>query len=78
MLSSLSSRRLWRSNKARTRHIDGQGISARLDLNTRLAGVQEQVTVTGQSPLVERTSNKIGGTLSRKEIEEVPSNFRSG
>jgi len=38
---------------------------------------QLQVTVTGQSPLVERTSNKIGGTLSRKEIEEVPSNFRN-
>ena len=48
-----------------------------LDLKTQVAGVQEQVTVTGQSPLVERTSNKIGGTLSRKEIEEVPSNFRN-
>jgi outer membrane receptor protein involved in Fe transport len=48
-----------------------------LDLKMQVGGVQEQVTVTGQSPLVERTSNKIGGTLSRKEIEEVPSNFRN-
>jgi Carboxypeptidase regulatory-like domain/TonB-dependent Receptor Plug Domain len=48
-----------------------------LDLKMSVGGVQEQVTVTGQSPLVERTSNKIGGTLSRKEIEEVPSNFRN-
>ena len=53
------------------------GMEMVLDLKTQLAGVQEQVTVTGQSPLVERTSNKIGGTLSRKEIEEVPSNFRN-
>ena len=48
-----------------------------LDLKMQVGGVQEQVTVTGQSPLVERTSNKIGGTLSRKEIEDVPSNFRN-
>jgi len=48
-----------------------------IDLKMQVGGVQEQVTVTGQSPLVERTSNKIGGTLSRKEIEEVPSNFRN-
>lgn len=48
-----------------------------MDLKMQVGGVQEQVTVTGQSPLVERTSNKIGGTLSRKEIEDVPSNFRN-
>src|SRR5215213_3167729 len=48
-----------------------------LDLKMSVGGVQEAVTVTGQSPLVERTSNKIGGTLSRKEIEDVPSNFRN-
>jgi len=33
--------------------------------------------VIGEAPLVERTSNQIGGTLSRREIEEVPSNFRN-
>ena len=48
-----------------------------IDLKMQVGGVQEQVTVTGQSPLVESTSNQIGGTLSRKEIEEVPSNFRN-
>ena len=56
---------------------DGRACEMVLDLKTQVGGVQEQVTVTGQSPLVERTSNKIGGTLSRKEIEEVPSNFRN-
>jgi hypothetical protein len=53
------------------------GLEMVVDLKMQVGGVQEQVTVTGQSPLVERTSNKIGGTLSRKEIEEVPSNFRN-
>jgi carboxypeptidase family protein/TonB-dependent receptor-like protein len=53
----------------------GQAIT--LDLKMQLAGVQESVTVTGQSPLVETTSNQIGGTLSQREIEDVPSNFRN-
>ncbi len=43
----------------------------------QVAGVQEEVTVTGQSPLIETTSNQIGGTLSSREIEDVPSNFRN-
>lgn len=48
-----------------------------LDLRLQLAGVQENLVVTGEAPLVERTSNQIGGSLSRREIEEVPSNFRN-
>jgi Carboxypeptidase regulatory-like domain/TonB-dependent Receptor Plug Domain/TonB dependent receptor len=47
------------------------------ELKMQVAGVQEAVTVTGVSPLVEKTSNTIGGTLSRREIEDVPSNFRN-
>src|SRR5919112_1742112 len=43
----------------------------------QLAGLQETLTVTGESPLVERTSNVIGATLSEREMEEVPSNFRN-
>ena len=38
----------------------GQTIT--LELKMQVAGVQEQITVTGQSPLVEKTSNQIGGT----------------
>ena len=53
----------------------GQEIT--LDFTLQVAGVQEEVQVTGEIPLVERTSNKIGGTLSSKDIEEVPSNFRN-
>ena len=43
----------------------------------QVGGLQEEVVVTGQSPLVETTSNQIGGTLSSREIEDVPSNFRN-
>lgn len=53
------------------------GAAVTLELKLAVAGVRENVVVTGESPLVERTSNQIGGSLSRREIEEVPSNFRN-
>jgi hypothetical protein len=53
------------------------GLTITLELKMQVAGVTEEVVVTGQSPLVEKTSNQIGGSLSRKEIEDVPSNFRN-
>jgi hypothetical protein len=53
------------------------GSAITLDFKMLVAGVLEEVVVTGESPLVERTNNSIGGTLSSKEIEEVPSNFRN-
>jgi hypothetical protein len=52
------------------------GTELTLDLRMQLAGVAEQLTVTGEAPLVERTSNRIGGTLSGREIEDIPANFR--
>jgi len=53
------------------------GLNIPLAINMQVAGIQEQVTVTGQSPLVETSSSQIGGTLSSQEIEDVPSNFRN-
>ncbi len=53
------------------------GSDVELDLKMPIAGLQEAVTVEGESPLVETSSNKIGGTLTRNEIEDVPSNFRN-
>jgi len=47
-----------------------------IDARLQLAGVQEEVVVTAEAPLVDRTSNKIGGTLSSQEIDDVPANFR--
>jgi Carboxypeptidase regulatory-like domain/TonB-dependent Receptor Plug Domain len=48
-----------------------------VDLKMQVAGLQEQVVVTGESPLVETRSNQIGGTMTSREIEDVPSNFRN-
>ena len=53
------------------------GSSVALELKMQVAGVQENLVVTAEQPLVERSSNQIGGSLSRREIEEVPSNFRN-
>ena len=53
------------------------GLNVTMDFKMQVAGVREEVVVTGESPLVETTSNQIGGSLSRKEIEDVPSNFRN-
>lgn len=53
------------------------GSEVTLELKLQIAGLQEQVTVTGLAPLVERTSSSVGGSLSGKEIEDVPSNFRN-
>ena len=53
------------------------GSSVALELKMQVAGVQENLVVTAENPLVERSSNQIGGSLSRREIEEVPSNFRN-
>ena len=53
------------------------GSALTLALKMQMAGLQEQVTVEGEAPLVETTSNKIGGTLTGREIEDVPANFRN-
>ncbi len=62
-----------------TRQIEvSSGLQAtNIDLKLKLAGMAEEVTVEGEAPLVETSSNKIGGTLSGREIEDVPSNFRN-
>ncbi|OFW24215.1 MAG: hypothetical protein A3H97_21660 [Acidobacteria bacterium RIFCSPLOWO2_02_FULL_65_29] len=53
------------------------GSEITLDFKMQVAGVAETLTVTGQAPLIERSSNRIGGTLSGREIEDVPANFRN-
>jgi hypothetical protein len=53
------------------------GSALAVDMKMQMAGLQEQVLVSGQAPLVETSSNQIGGNLSAREIEDVPSNFRN-
>ena len=48
-----------------------------LELKMGGVGLTEAITVEGQAPLVETTKSAVGGTLSKNEIEDVPSNFRN-
>jgi hypothetical protein len=52
------------------------GAEIGLDFPMQLAGLAETITVTGEEPLVESTSNRIGGALTSQEIDDVPANFR--
>ena len=53
------------------------GNALTLDLKMLGVGLQEELTVEGQAPLVETTKSAVGGSLSKSEIEDVPSNFRN-
>ena len=53
----------------------GQELTVNLTL--QVAGVAETVTVTGQSPLVEATSSRIGTNVTSTEIDGLPSANRS-
>ena len=53
----------------------GQELTVNLTL--QVAGVQETITVTGQSPLVEATSSRIGTNVTSTEIDGLPSANRS-
>jgi outer membrane receptor protein involved in Fe transport len=53
------------------------GSAITLEFRMQVAGVTEDVVVTGEVPLVQTTSNQLGGSLSSREIEEIPSNFRN-
>jgi opacity protein-like surface antigen len=53
----------------------GQEISVSLTLN--LAGVQENVTVTAETPVIELGTSKIGTNISTSEIDNSPSANRS-
>jgi hypothetical protein len=48
-----------------------------LNLTMQLAGVAETLTVTGQAPLVESTSSRIGTNVTSSEIDGLPSANRS-
>ena len=53
------------------------GAALTLELKLLGVGLEEAITVEGQAPLVETTKSAVGGTLSKNEIEDVPSNFRN-
>jgi Carboxypeptidase regulatory-like domain/TonB dependent receptor/TonB-dependent Receptor Plug Domain len=53
----------------------GQELTVNLTL--QVAGVQEALTVTGQAPLVEPTSSRIGANITNAEIDALPAAGRN-
>jgi hypothetical protein len=48
-----------------------------INLTLPVGGVEENVTVTGQSPLVDTTSAAVGGNLGTGELNQLPSMHRN-
>ena len=53
------------------------GQEVALNLTLAVAGLAETVTVTGESPLVEVTSSRIGSNITNAEIDSLPSQGRN-
>ncbi len=49
------------------------GKTAALDVRLEVGGVEELVTVTGESPIVDTTSKEVGGHISSRELIDLPS-----
>ena len=48
-----------------------------IDLSMSVAGVAEQVVVTGEAPIIETTASRIGSVVSEQEIDQLPSQGRN-
>jgi Carboxypeptidase regulatory-like domain len=53
------------------------GTTMTINLALPVGGVEENVTVTGQSPLVDTTSAVVGGNLGTAELNELPAMHRN-
>lgn len=49
------------------------GKTTTVDVQLEVGGVEETVTVTSQTPLIDLTSQEIGGNITKDEISELPS-----
>ena len=49
------------------------GRTAQVELKLEVGGLTESVTVTGESPLVDTTTQEIGGRISAQEFVDTPS-----
>jgi outer membrane receptor protein involved in Fe transport len=49
------------------------GKTATLDVKMDLGGKEEEVTVTGQAPVVDVTSKEVGGNITARELTDLPS-----
>ncbi|HUQ89153.1 MAG TPA: carboxypeptidase regulatory-like domain-containing protein [Vicinamibacterales bacterium] len=53
------------------------GTTLTIDLSLPVGGVEESVTVTGQSPLVDTTTATVGGNVGTAELSELPAMNRN-
>jgi hypothetical protein len=56
------------------------GKTQSVDVTLEVGGIEEAVTVSGESPLVDVTSKEIGGSVQQQELNDIPSinrNFTS-
>jgi carboxypeptidase family protein/TonB-dependent receptor-like protein len=53
------------------------GAALTIEFRMEIAAIEQEIVVTAEAPLVETTTNQLGGSLSSREIEEIPSNFRN-
>jgi hypothetical protein len=44
-----------------------------IDVPLQVGGIEEQVTVTADTPLVDTTSKQVGGTVTSQELNDIPS-----
>jgi len=56
------------------------GKTQSIDVQLQVGAIEQEVTVTGESPLVDTTSKQLGGSVPTQELQDVPSlnrNFTS-
>ena len=53
------------------------GQQAVVNLHLEVGAVQEEVTVTGEAPLVNTTTSSVAGLVGEKQVKELPLNGRS-
>ena len=53
------------------------GNQVNVDIQLELGGLEETVTVSGESPIIDVTSKEIGGNISTKELAEIPTIARN-
>ena len=56
------------------------GKTVSIEVQLEVGGIEQQVTVTAESPLVDTTSKQLGGSVPTQELQDVPSlnrNFTS-
>jgi len=49
------------------------GKAVSIDISLPLGGVEESITVTAESPLVDTSSKQIGGVVTTQELNDIPS-----